>query len=142
VTQFKLIRPCATCPFRKGQGALFAMPRPRLRAIFSAIAFQCHKTVDYSKFEDDMARQGKHPQQCAGLMSILHRAGSDNTIMQVGQRMGYFDPRARAIRGFQLRRPLHEGRAVAIGKRSFGEGEEPAAGARLRLDAWRIAAAA
>jgi hypothetical protein len=91
VTQFKLIRPCATCPFRKGQGAKFAMPRPRLRAIFSAVAFQCHKTVDYTKFEDDMARQGKHPQQCAGLMSILSRAGNENTIMQVGYRMGHFD---------------------------------------------------
>jgi hypothetical protein len=68
------------------------MSRPRLREIFAATAFQCHKTVDYSHFSHPIKRQGEHPQQCAGLMSILHRADRQNNIMQVGYRMGHFDP--------------------------------------------------
>lgn len=91
---FKLTRPCNNCPFRKGQGKLFGMHRFRLREIFSAVAFQCHKTVDYSACEElgDEGRPGDKPQQCAGLMSLLHRAGQSNTIMQVGERLGAFDP--------------------------------------------------
>lgn len=67
---FKLHRPCANCPFRRGQGRLFGFPRLRLLQIASAPAFQCHKTVDYSGDEPDA---GEHPQQCAGLMAILNR---------------------------------------------------------------------
>ena len=89
---FDLTRPCKNCPFRKGQGHLFGMHRFRLSEIFAASAFQCHKTVDYKNFDDPERRSGDHPQQCAGLMSILHRAGIPNQIMQVGQRLGAFDP--------------------------------------------------
>lgn len=88
---FKLTRPCVTCPFRKGQGRLFGMHRLRLREIFAATAFQCHKTVDYDTEDGDPA-SGDKPQQCAGLMSILSRAGQPNQIMQVGERLGAFDP--------------------------------------------------
>lgn len=88
---FKLTRPCNNCPFRKGQGKLFGMHRFRLREIFGAVAFQCHKTVDYDA-EDEADRHGDKPQQCAGLMSLLHRAGRSNTIMQVGERLGSFNP--------------------------------------------------
>lgn len=88
---FKLTRPCANCPFRKDQGHLFGLGRERLTEIFNAVAFQCHKTVDY-KTEDGEGSPGDKPQQCAGLMSILHRAGRPNQIMQVGERLGYFDP--------------------------------------------------
>lgn len=89
---FKLTRPCANCPFRKGMGARFRLPRLRLREIFRANAFQCHKTVDYGKFDDAEKRQGDNPQQCAGLMSILHRDGQPNQMMQVGERLGAFNP--------------------------------------------------
>lgn len=63
----------------------------RLADILSASAFQCHKTVDYDNDEEE-ARAGEKPQQCAGLMTILHRAGQPNQIMQVGQRFGDFKP--------------------------------------------------
>lgn len=89
---FKLTRPCVTCPFRKGQGPLFMMDEERVREIVEQPSFQCHKTVDYETWEDPIGRQGKHPQQCAGLMSLLHRAGKPNQIMQVGERLGEFDP--------------------------------------------------
>lgn len=89
---FKLVRPCVNCPFRVGQGHLFALDARYLRKVFAAPAFQCHKTVDYDKFEDPHGRQGEKPQQCAGLMSLLHRENQPNQIMQVGQRLGWFDP--------------------------------------------------
>lgn len=86
---FALKQPCMNCPFRKGQGELFRLPRERLQEIVNAPAFQCHKTVDYSEDEPD---QGDRPQQCAGLMTVLHREGRPNQIMQVAQRLTGFDP--------------------------------------------------
>lgn len=88
---FKLMRPCANCPFRKGEGEKFRMPLLRLREIRKAVAFQCHKTVAYDHFEDPEKRQGEHPQQCAGLMAVLHRINDTNTIMQIAWRLGELD---------------------------------------------------
>ena len=71
---------------------MFELGQPRLLEIFDAVAFQCHRTIYYNaEYEQD--RAGNHPQQCAGLMSLLHREGRDNQIMQVGQRLGAFDPK-------------------------------------------------
>lgn len=88
---FKLTRPCANCPFRKGVGENFMLHRERLTEIFEAVAFQCHKTVDYST-DDERPQPGEKPQQCAGLMSLLHREDRPNQIMQVGERLGHFHP--------------------------------------------------
>lgn len=86
---FDLKRPCITCPFRIGQGELFRLPADRLAEIVNAPAFQCHKTVDYS---DDEPGAGEQPQQCAGLMAVLHRSNLPNQIMQVGERLGGMNP--------------------------------------------------
>lgn len=86
---FKLRRPCANCPFRRSQGWAFGLRRERLKEIVAAPAFQCHKTVDY---DDDDPAPGERPQQCAGLMAVLHRAGRPNQIMQVAERLGHLDP--------------------------------------------------
>lgn len=91
---FKLKRPCANCPFKRGQGKLFGLPRLRLREIVRGPAFQCHKTVDYDQFDDPRGRQGEHPQQCAGLMALLTREGKPNMIMRLGAAMGHLDPAA------------------------------------------------
>lgn len=88
---FDLKRPCVNCPFRIGQGSRFQLHPQRLEEIFEATAFQCHKTVDYSNFEDEDARSGDRPQQCAGLMAVLHRSGQHNQIMQVAGRLSDFD---------------------------------------------------
>jgi len=85
---FDLKRPCGNCPFRKGQGEKFNLGTKRVLEIVNATAFQCHKTVDYDRWEDTLGRQGEKPQQCAGLMSLLHRAKLDNQIMQIAQRIG------------------------------------------------------
>lgn len=89
---FDLKRPCVTCPFRRGQGSLFRLPPDRLTEIFRASAFQCHKTIDYEAMEDGGSHQGDHPQQCAGLMAVLHQEERHNQIMQVAERLGAFDP--------------------------------------------------
>ena len=52
---FKLKRPCTNCPFRKGQGELFELGQSRLLEIFDAVAFQCHRTIDYS-MDDEQDR--------------------------------------------------------------------------------------
>jgi hypothetical protein len=88
---FDLKRPCADCPFRKGQGERFQLHPVRLREIKHAPAFQCHRTVDYEHWGDAEKQQGKHPQQCAGLMAVLLRENRTNTIMQVAERIGGVD---------------------------------------------------
>lgn len=87
---FDLKRPCVNCPFRKGQGSLFELHPGRLREIRGATAFQCHKTVDYDA--PRAGRAGDRPQQCAGLMAVLHREDEPNQIMQVAERLGALDP--------------------------------------------------
>lgn len=89
---FALTRPCVNCPFRKGVGERFGLCRERLTEIINAPAFQCHKTVDYEEWDDAEKRSGDRPRQCAGLMSLLHREGRPNQIMQVGERLGGFGP--------------------------------------------------
>lgn len=85
---FDLKRPCANCPFRKGQGSLFSLNPERLAGVLDGPAFQCHKTVDYLK---ETPRPGERPQQCAGLMAVLHRSDRPNQIMQVASRLGALD---------------------------------------------------
>lgn len=80
---FKLKSPCKNCPFRVSVAPTFGLPRERIEGIVEAPAFQCHKTVDYRRF---LPRPGD-------LMALLHRAGHPNQIMQVGERLGYFNPR-------------------------------------------------
>src|SRR5215471_13794425 len=94
---FDLKRPCKRCPFRKGQGSLFRLPSLRLREIKNGTAFQCHATVDYENFDDPEKRQGKRPQQCAGLIAVLLRSNMATNIMQVAMRcygmdLGGIDP--------------------------------------------------
>lgn len=90
---FKLRRPCKTCPFRKGVGSTFRLKLDRLTQIFNGRAFQCHATVDYDGDDEDedgciKPEPGDKPQQCAGLMAILHREERPNQIMQVASRLG------------------------------------------------------
>lgn len=77
---FDLKRPCSNCPFRKSKGALFALHPQRLVDIFDAPAFQCHKTLE-----------GK-AQQCAGLMSVLHKTQRENAIMKVARQLTNWRP--------------------------------------------------
>jgi hypothetical protein len=89
---FDLVRPCVTCPFRKGRGSVFQLRAERLTEIREAPAFQCHKTIDYDAWETGDNKTGDRPQQCAGLMAVLHREKQDNQIMQIAERFGHLIP--------------------------------------------------
>jgi hypothetical protein len=101
---FDLKSPCINCPFRKGVGSKFGLRQGRLDSIRLSEAFQCHRTVDYVDTDADgiVAEPGDRPQQCAGLMAVLHRIGQPNTIMQIAERLGghlqphKLDPRGEA----------------------------------------------
>lgn len=72
---FDLKKPCKNCPFRVSQGGLFGLCKERILEITTSTAFQCHKTSE------------EKPQQCAGLMSVLHKSKKPNAIMQVSERL-------------------------------------------------------
>jgi hypothetical protein len=96
---FKLKSPCNNCPFRRGVGETFRLDAARLEEIRSAVAFQCHKTLDWA--DDGSSSPGHQPQQCAGLMAVLAREGELNQIMQVATRLSALalddlDPRGEA----------------------------------------------
>jgi len=81
---FDLKRPCANCPFRKGQGEKYQLSPKRLKEIERAEGFLCHKTVDYSK---PGARGRKNSRQCAGFMSVMQHEWGGSPMMQLAQRM-------------------------------------------------------
>ena len=92
---FKLKRPCANCPFRKGQGEFFQLAPTRLTEIFEAGAFPCHKTVDYTEDEEtgkEMHLFDRRTNLCSGLMALLWREGRPNQIMRVAMRLGSLNP--------------------------------------------------
>lgn len=89
---FALKQPCSNCPFRRGVGETFRLAPDRLEEIRRGAAFQCHRTIDYSEWDDPHKRQGDKPQQCAGLMAVLARENQMSTIMQVAYRWGVLDP--------------------------------------------------
>lgn len=120
---FDLKSPCVNCPFRKGCGSRFRLNRHRLAGIIGAQAFQCHKTVDYDGEDEDedgfvIPEAGDSPQQCAGLMAILHRDGVPNQIMQMAERLKFLDPTK-----LDPRREAYDSRAQAI--RAHTTGREP-----------------
>jgi hypothetical protein len=115
---FDLKRPCTSCPFRKGRGSVFQLPQERLTEIRESPAFQCHKTIDYDEWEVGGEKAGDRPQQCAGLMAVLHRIDAPNQIMQIAERIGGFDPSALD--------PKNEGYASWVeAERAHLEGIEP-----------------
>jgi hypothetical protein len=43
------------------------------------------------EYTDEGSNPGEKPQQCVGLMGILHKMGKPNTIMQVATRLRALD---------------------------------------------------
>ena len=97
---FDLVRPCDNCPFRNDRHPFGLRPDRvreilgggRGRAHWPCASFPCHKTVDYGAGDDDSDVIPATAQQCAGVMIILHRENRHNDAMQLGQRLGFFDP--------------------------------------------------
>lgn len=82
---FDLRKPCVNCPFRKSQGPLFRLPAERITDIFEATAFECHKTTG-------VVGPKREPQQCAGLIALLHKEQSSNAIMRAAMILTGYDP--------------------------------------------------
>lgn len=88
---FDLKRPCKTCPFRKGNGEHLRINGRTLREIVYSPSYQCGRPdAGDAEFLVGVDR----PQQCAGLMAVLHREGLPNQIMQVAERLGQLDAQA------------------------------------------------
>jgi hypothetical protein len=94
---FDLKRPCKDCPFLKDGTMLHTLDPGRIEGIVESLhedfPFRCHKTIDYQK-EDD---EGSIPFEegnnlCAGSLIYLQKCGKTNTPMQLGERLGWFDP--------------------------------------------------
>lgn len=79
---FKYKAPCDNCPFRRSKARSFRLGEERVREIFNAEAFECHKTV-YSRAS---------PQQCVGLIALQGSEGQYNTITQVAMRLIGYNP--------------------------------------------------
>lgn len=82
---FDYKKPCDDCPFRKSQAGNYQLGAERVREIWDAPAFECHKTTG-------AAGQKHDPQQCAGLIAVQHKAGQLNQITQVATRITSYDP--------------------------------------------------
>lgn len=99
--QFGCKKPCANCPFRKdGEG--IALNAGRLTSTVKGIvtgehgSFHCHKTIGYSRYENDdylsdddgsmMADKEElmTRKHCAGAMAVSIMAGSMPLIMRMG----------------------------------------------------------
>jgi hypothetical protein len=100
--KFTMTAPCPKCPFRTDIDPFLSLGRAV--EICDAITrgqqtFQCHKTVDYNKADDDgeveshVAASEKNAQHCAGAMIMLERMEQPNQMMRICERLGMYDRR-------------------------------------------------
>ena len=78
-----LTTPCNNCPYRTDIHPYLTKARVREfehNLVRNQRSFQCHKTI------------GHEFQNCAGSLILLHKIDQPNQIMQVAERLGYFDP--------------------------------------------------
>lgn len=74
---FSLKRPCKDCPFRKGEKMNESLGKERMEEIVNSLhedkIFSCHKTIDYSKYDDDQKEYKLQSENkfCAGAMLYL-----------------------------------------------------------------------
>ena len=99
--RFGLVRPCATCPFLRTPGGI-RLTRERVAGILDVLepypagdiedgTFQCHETVVYDDDESDSI-PAPGDQHCAGALIYLEGTGQRNSMGQIAQRLGLWDP--------------------------------------------------
>ena len=85
---FKVLKPCKNCPFRKDSLKGW-LGRERALEISNAVlienkTFQCHETIGL-----------KHKSHCAGAL-ILYKYGKiaphTNSLIQIAERLGMYEP--------------------------------------------------
>jgi hypothetical protein len=89
----RLRAPCADCPFRTDVCRF--LDKDRYAEIAESIIdrgenFTCHKHNDFD--EHGKAINNDRAMTCAGSMIFLQNVGKPNTMMQVMERLGAFDP--------------------------------------------------
>lgn len=101
--RFDLVRPCANCPFRTDVRPY--LRRGRVLEIRRALldrdqTFSCHKTVDWTREEDEeddgrpAARHCRNDEQhCAGALILLEKLDQPNQLMRIMERLGVYDRR-------------------------------------------------
>ena len=95
---FSVKRPCKDCPFRNDEVMNISLCKNRMEEIINSLhedkIFSCHKTIDYSKHDNDKDEHVLQPENkfCAGAMLYLIKEGSPNQPMQLGERFGMFNP--------------------------------------------------
>lgn len=103
-SQFRLTRPCESCPFRTDKP--FYLAPGRAREIADALeddqTFHCHKTIDYGR-EDDVDDEwdddgedrlrvpGEQEAHCAGALIVLEKMDRPNQMMRIFERIGGYD---------------------------------------------------
>jgi len=103
--KYKLVRPCAHCPFREDIKPF--LPVDRVEEILDGLVrggtFACHETTRDDEDDDGtgMRRVTKDPQHCAGALILLEReydgaSGGPgcaiNQMARFAMRFGDFDP--------------------------------------------------
>lgn len=97
-----LLTPCDRCPFRSDIPQFLRPGRVielRREMIEHQASFQCHKTVDYSKADDEgavdsaVAARSPKAQHCAGAMILLEKLGLPNQLMRWMERIRQYDRR-------------------------------------------------
>lgn len=90
--RFDLKKPCKDCPFIVGSSTNRTLAEGRITEIVKDITeenatFSCHKTINYD--ERDMSTE----QHCAGALIYAKKSGKPNTMLQIAERFGIYDPR-------------------------------------------------
>lgn len=90
VVAFNRKRPCRTCPFKTDEHALRGLGCRRAREIVESVrdagqSFTCH---------DDLTKPPAARCQCVGMMLMLEQINQPNQIMQIGERLGFYDRHA------------------------------------------------
>lgn len=82
--QFDLKTPCKDCPFLKHKSFLSADRAEEIAdyTVEDDVVFQCHKTLESKKGE----------QACAGALIMAERRGRKGNLLQIAQRLGFYDP--------------------------------------------------
>ena len=88
---YRLIRPCAHCPFRTDVTA-YLHPERVLEIERSLIRseFPCHETTG-SEDENGNRRAGEDEAHCAGALILLEKLERPSQMMRIAERIGMYD---------------------------------------------------
>lgn len=94
--RFNMTVPCNNCPFRRACGV--PLSAARIREIGGMMlesqggVFPCHKSVDYSDWDDDGNSRANDGQvHCAGALIWAEKHQKATQMMRICERLGLYD---------------------------------------------------